>query len=68
MTELELQPNFSDADAFYEQLTALHKSRDGKDSERVNARLILLLANHIGEQGILEQAMQIAGEAVTDDA
>ena len=59
---LNLDANFSYSDAFYELLTELHKSRDDIDSQRVNARLILLLANHIGEQTILEQAMNIASE------
>ena len=67
MSQLTLDPNFSDADAFYEQLTALHKSRQAADSERVNARLILLLANHIGDQAVLAQAIEIAGESVTDN-
>ena len=67
MSELTLQPNFSDADAFYAQLTALHKSRRAADSERINARLILLLANHIGDQDVLQAALQIAGEEAADE-
>ena len=67
MSQLTVEPNFSDADAFYEQLTELHRSRSGEDSERVNARLILLLANHIGDQNILSQAIKIAGEPVQAD-
>jgi hypothetical protein len=31
-------------------------------SEQINARLILLLANQVGEQSILEQALAIAGQ------
>jgi len=71
---LNTQPNFSEAgrryfqayspgDDFYE---ALIDTRDLSDeqSAMVNARLILLLANHIGDIGILRQAMQIAREGV----
>lgn len=57
MPRLELNPNFTDPDAFYAALTALHRDRSESESERINARLILLLANHIGEQNVLEEAM-----------
>ena len=60
MPRLELNPNFTDPDAFYEALTALHRDRSEADSERINARLILLLANHIGDQAVLEEAMSHA--------
>lgn len=62
MPQLELNPNFTDPDAFYAALTELHRERSEADSERINARLILLLANHIGDQQALEQALAIAGQ------
>lgn len=62
MPSLNLQPNFNDPDAFYAALTELHRGRDEATSERINARLILLLANHIGDQEVLEQALRIAAE------
>lgn len=61
MSELNLEANFSDADAFYAALAELHRDRKPEVSEQINARLILLLANQVGEQGILEQALAIAG-------
>lgn len=63
MPRLELNSNFTDPDAFYAALTETHRERSDEESERINARLILLLANHIGEQGILEEALAIAGRA-----
>ncbi|SEN66855.1 DUF2783 domain-containing protein [Vreelandella aquamarina] len=57
MPRLELNPNFTDPDAFYAALTALHRNRSEAESERINARLILLLANHIGDQAVLEEAI-----------
>jgi len=60
MTRLELNPNFTDPDAFYAALTALHRDRSEVESERINARLILLLANHIGDQAVLEDAISHA--------
>lgn len=62
MSELNLDPNFSDPDAFYAALADLHRERTPQDSEKINARLILLLANQVGDQRILDQAMVIAGQ------
>jgi hypothetical protein len=64
MPRLELNPNFTDPDAFYAALTALHRNRSEAESERINARLILLLANHIGDQAVLEEAI---AQSVGDD-
>lgn len=64
MPRLELNPNFTDPDAFYAALTALHRNRSEAESERINARLILLLANHIGDQAVLEEAIT---QSVGDD-
>lgn len=54
-------PNIADADGIYEKLIALHEGRDENDSMRVNARLILLLINHIGDAQIVEEAIACAG-------
>lgn len=62
MSSLNLEPNFSDPDAFYAELADLHRDCDEATSERINARLILLLANHIGDMNVLRQAMAIAAE------
>lgn len=62
MSELNLEPNFSDPDAFYAALADTHRDRSPRDSEQINARLILLLANQVGEQSILQQALAIAGQ------
>jgi hypothetical protein len=63
MPPLELNPHFTDPDAFYAALTEAHRERSDAESERINARLILLLANHIGDQQVLEEALAIAGQA-----
>ena len=57
---LNNQPNIASPDSFYEEL--IHAQRDLTDeqSEQVNARLVLLLANHIGDIGVLRQAMALA--------
>ncbi|HMT92496.1 DUF2783 domain-containing protein [uncultured Thiothrix sp.] len=67
MSQLNLQANFSDADAFFAALADLHREGDERKSERINARLILILANHIGDQAILLEAMRIAAQLTTTD-
>lgn len=68
MANLILEPNLPDADAFYKALTDLHRDLDGLQSRDVNARLILLLSNHIGDAEALSQAMQIAREHIPSQA
>jgi hypothetical protein len=58
---LNTDPNLTDPDAFYAALTDLFREVSDEDSERISARLILLLANHIGELEVLQEALAIAG-------
>jgi hypothetical protein len=55
---------FSPGDDFYEMLIDTHRDLSAEQSAMVNARLILLLANHIGDISVLREAMQIAREGV----
>ena len=55
---------FSPGDDFYEALIDTHRDLSDEQSAMVNARLILLLANHIGDISILREAMQIARDGV----
>ncbi len=57
---LNTQPNIANADAFYQRLVELHQDRSAEQSGLINASLILLLANHIGDSAVLEEAMRIA--------
>lgn len=61
-TTLHLQ----DADAFYEQLLDAHVGLTAAQSELLNARLILLLANQIGDATVLHECLQAA--RLPDDA
>jgi hypothetical protein len=58
---LNTDPNFPDPDAFYQALNDLYQDASDEQAERISARLILLLANHIGNPEVLAQAMAIAG-------
>ena len=62
MAELKTDLNFRAPDDFYEMLVELHRDLSDEQSEMVNARLILLLANHIGDMNVLREAMRLARE------
>ncbi|NMG47093.1 DUF2783 domain-containing protein [Azoarcus communis] len=55
---------FSPGDDFYEALIETHRDLTDEQSAMVNARLILLLSNHIGDISVLREAMKIAREGV----
>ena len=70
-----LTPNFNEAgktyfnayspgDDLYELLINTHRDLSDEQSEMLNARLILILANHIGDIGTLREALQLAREGV----
>lgn len=60
MADLILSPNFDHADDFYADLLAAHEGLEQADSDALNARLILILANHIGDNATLKQALDAA--------
>jgi len=53
-------PNIPDADGFYAELLDLHESHTKEESDALNARLVLLLANHIGDRKVLSEAITAA--------
>lgn len=60
MSDLILSPNIDDADDFYAELLAAHEGLDKADSDALNARLVLVLANHIGDEQVLSDAIRAA--------
>lgn len=58
---LNTEPNFASPDEFYAALNDLFAGASDEEAERISARLILLLANHIGDPAVLTEAMAIAG-------
>ena len=52
--------NFQDADAFYEQLLDAHRGLSREASELLNARLILLMANQLGNTALLIDCIEAA--------
>ena len=56
--------DFSPGDDFYEALIEAHNGLSDEQSEALNARLILVLANHIGDLRVLREALSAAAQGV----
>ena len=68
---LTLTPNIPDPDGFYAELLGAHEALSDDESNALNARLILILANHIGDRSILAAALaaaQLSGRPTSGDA
>ncbi|MEO0677917.1 MAG: DUF2783 domain-containing protein [Pseudomonadota bacterium] len=55
------EPNLPEVDDFYAALLAAHEGLSEEETARLNARLVLTLANHIGDLGVLLEALEVAG-------
>jgi len=55
---------FSPGDDFYEALIETHRDLDDERSQMLNARLVLLLANHIGDLRVLREALAAARDGI----
>ena len=64
MATLNIEPNIGEADDFYEDLIDMHRDLTDEQSQMANAALILLLANHIGDLGVLREAIAAARTSV----
>ena len=58
---------YQNGDDFYSALIDMHRDLDEEQSAMVNAKLILLLSNHIGDLDVLEAAMDIARNGAKTD-
>lgn len=62
MSDLNLSPNIEDPDGFYDELLRAHEGLDKAQSDALNARLILILCNHVGDRGVLRAALAAAAD------
>ena len=60
MGKLTTAPNMPSPDDFYADFIAMHEGLEPKASEALNLRLLLLLANHIGDKEVLAEALAAA--------
>ena len=61
---LNTEPNLAAPDDFYQELIDTHRDLTEEQSALVNAKLILLLANHVGDLGVLRTALAAARQDV----
>lgn len=60
MADLNTKANIKAPDDFYAELLEIHEGLSKAESDALNARLVLLLANHIGDRQVLSQALHAA--------
>lgn len=63
MATLTVCPNLERSDDFYAGLLAVHEGLSETETHALNARLILILANHIGSHDVLIEALAAAARA-----
>jgi anthranilate phosphoribosyltransferase len=61
---LNTEPNIAQPDDFYQALIDAHAGLSEQQSAALNARLILLLANQVGDLDTLRAAIAAAREAL----
>jgi hypothetical protein len=61
---LVTEANFEAADDFYAALLQAHEGLSLEQGHELNAKLVLLLANHVGSMGVLQEALAAARESV----
>lgn len=60
---MKTELNFQDADTFYDQLLNAHEGLSAAQSEQLNMRLILLLANQVGNAAVLRDCIESASQS-----
>jgi hypothetical protein len=66
MSALNTAANIAVPDEFYQALIEAHRGLSDEQSELLNARLILLFANHIGDMDVLREALAAAREGAAN--
>ncbi|AWK86167.1 DUF2783 domain-containing protein [Azospirillum thermophilum] len=64
MATLATENRFASPDDFYQALIDTHRDLTAEQSAALNAKLILLLANHIGDMEVLTEALRLARKGV----
>jgi hypothetical protein len=61
---MKTEPNLQDADGFYEKLLDAHQGLTPEQSQLLNARLVLLLANQVGDAKVLAACIDAAADKI----
>lgn len=65
---LNASPNLQDPDGFYAAYVEAHQGLSDEASELLNVRLVLILANQIGDRAVLEEALELAKASLSTTA
>ncbi|WP_119166004.1 DUF2783 domain-containing protein [Algihabitans albus] len=68
MARLKTDPRIPDPDALYEAIIEAHRDLDDGEAQKLDAKVILLLANHIGDAEVVRDALAIARKSSSGDA
>jgi Protein of unknown function (DUF2783) len=60
MNTLHTEPRIADPDGFYEELINSQRELNDEQVDLMNAKLVLILANHIGDRSVLSAALTLA--------
>ncbi|NKE43737.1 DUF2783 domain-containing protein [Roseomonas frigidaquae] len=66
--KLDTSPRLADPDAIFARLVEAHLGLDEAASRRLDARLVLILANHVGDEAVLRQAIALARDPAPPNA
>jgi hypothetical protein len=64
MSTLVTESRLADPDRSYRALIEAHRGLSDEDSAALNSRLVLILANHIGEHAVLQEAIALAQQSM----
>ena len=57
---LNRQPNIPDPDGFYHELIESQRDLSDEQAEMLTTKLVLILANHVGDRDVLREAIALA--------
>ena len=63
---LSTQTNFADPDAAYRLIVEAHRGISDEQSASLDAALVLILANHVGDLDVLREAIALAKRRLVD--
>ncbi|NML17182.1 DUF2783 domain-containing protein [Azohydromonas caseinilytica] len=58
------EPHIADPDGFYEELIATQRDLDEEQAALFQAKLLLVLANHVGDRAVLSEALRVARQGL----
>ena len=64
MSTLVTESRLADPDRSYRALIEAHRGLSDEDSAALNSRLVLILANHVGEHAVLQEAIALAKKSM----